>query len=39
VHRRFTALIGRKSQPSVVAAAIAHQLAGFVWAEMTAAPA
>jgi hypothetical protein len=36
LHRRFVTLLARKKQPSVVAAAVAHQLAGFVRAEMTA---
>ena len=36
LHRRFAILFGRKKQPSVVAAAVARELAGFIWAEMTA---
>ncbi|MGH8895894.1 MAG: hypothetical protein ACRDZ4_02455 [Egibacteraceae bacterium] len=36
LHRRFTTLLARKKQPSVAAAAVARELAGFVWAEMTA---
>jgi len=35
--RRFHALAQRKNVKSVVAAAIARELAGFLWAEMTAA--
>lgn len=34
---RFRALAARKHNKSVVAAAVARELAGFVWAEMTAA--
>jgi transposase len=34
--RRFRTLAARKDSRSVVAAAIARELAGFVWAEMTA---
>jgi transposase len=33
---RFRALAARKNSKSVVAAAVARELAGFVWAEMTA---
>lgn len=36
LHRRFATLLGRRKPPSVAAAAVARQLAGFVWAEMTA---
>lgn len=39
LHRRFATLLGRKKPPRVAAAAVARELAGFVWAEMTAAPA
>jgi len=35
--RRFRVLAARKNVKSVVAAAIARELAGFLWAEMTAA--
>jgi transposase len=35
--KRFAALAARKNVKSVVAAAIARELAGFLWAEMTAA--
>jgi hypothetical protein len=35
--RRFHTLAARKNVKSVVAAAIARELAGFLWAEMTAA--
>jgi ligand-binding sensor domain-containing protein len=34
---RFRALAARKPTKSIVAAAIARELAGFLWAEMTAA--
>jgi hypothetical protein len=34
--RRFRALAARKNVQSVVAAAIARELAGFLWAEMVA---
>ena len=34
---RFRALAARKPTNSIVAAAIARELAGFLWAEMTAA--
>lgn len=34
--RRFRRLAARKHQPNVVVAAVARELAGFVWAEMTA---
>jgi transposase len=34
--RRWRALAARKAQHTVIAAAIARELAGFVWAEMTA---
>ena len=33
---RFRALAARKNVKSVVAAAVARELAGFLWAEMTA---
>jgi transposase len=33
---RFRALAARKHTNSIVAAAIARELAGFLWAEMTA---
>ncbi|MGH8907494.1 MAG: IS110 family transposase [Egibacteraceae bacterium] len=36
LHRRFATLTRRHKQPSVIAAAVARELAGFVWAEMTA---
>jgi transposase len=36
LHRRFATLIARHKPPSVAAAAIARELAGFIWAEMTA---
>ncbi len=35
-HRRFATLLARRKQPSVAAAAVARELAGFVWAKMTA---
>jgi transposase len=34
--RRFRLLLARKGNPSVVAAAVARELAGFLWAEMSA---
>jgi transposase len=34
--KRFTTLAARKNVKSVVAAAVARELAGFLWAEMTA---
>jgi hypothetical protein len=34
---RFRHLAARKNTKSIVAAAIARELAGFLWAEMTAA--
>jgi transposase len=34
--KRFRALAARKNCKPVVAAAVARELAGFVWAEMTA---
>jgi len=34
---RFRHLAARKNTKSVVAAAVARELAGFLWAEMTAA--
>ena len=34
---RFRHLAARKNTKSVVAAAVAHELAGFLWGEMTAA--
>jgi hypothetical protein len=36
LHRRFAMLIARHKPPSVAAAAIARELAGFIWAEMIA---
>jgi ligand-binding sensor domain-containing protein len=33
---RFRALAARKNTKSIVAAAIARELAGFLWAEMVA---
>lgn len=36
LHRRFKALQARKSSRNVVVTAIARELAGFIWAEMTA---
>ncbi len=35
--KRFHALAARKNIKSVVATAVARELAGFLWAEMTAA--
>ena len=35
--RRFRSLAARKNVKSVVATAVARELAGFLWAEMTAA--
>ena len=35
---RFRALAARKNTKSIVAAAIARELAGFLWAEMVACP-
>lgn len=37
LHRRFRLLAERKNNKSVVAAAVARELAGFLWAEMTSA--
>ena len=34
--KRFAVLAARKNVKSVVAAAVARELAGFLWAEMTA---
>jgi len=34
--KRFRALAARKDSRNIVIAAIARELAGFVWAEMTA---
>jgi hypothetical protein len=34
--KRFAALAARKNVKSVVATAVAPELAGFLWAEMTA---
>lgn len=36
LHKRFVALAARKNVKSVVATAVARELAGFLWAEMTA---
>jgi transposase len=36
--RRFRTLAARKNVRSVVAAAVARELAGFLWAEMTTDP-
>jgi len=36
LHRRFHTLARRHKPPSVTVAAVARELAGFLWAEMTA---
>jgi transposase len=38
LHRRYRHLIGHGKRPTVAVAAVARELAGFVWAAMTQAP-